>query len=61
MGLAGGTALKTDAEDTTYTEDVVVYLLSDPQNIDSKMVTLIKHNVASKDQIFATLYKWDAN
>ena len=47
--------------ETNWNEDVIVYLLSDPTNIDSKMVTFVADRIASpkRELLFAALYRKD--
>jgi len=63
FGFGVGSALKDDLIQTNWKEDVILYLISDPTNIDSKMITFVKNSLPMNvaDKIFANLYKYDAS
>jgi hypothetical protein len=56
-----GTPLKTEVSEGSGDEDIIIYLISDPLNIDSKMVTIIKRSVPEpeKTRIYDCLYKYN--
>eukprot|EP00696_Hemimastix_kukwesjijk_P015447 gnl/Hemi2/3651_TR1274_c0_g1_i1.p1 gnl/Hemi2/3651_TR1274_c0_g1~~gnl/Hemi2/3651_TR1274_c0_g1_i1.p1 ORF type:complete len:168 (+),score=53.79 gnl/Hemi2/3651_TR1274_c0_g1_i1:45-506(+) len=58
-GVATGSAMGTWDSLSQGDEDVVVYLLSDPTNVDSKQITFVKTALPGPTQmaLYAALYK----
>lgn len=54
--------MKEEALVGTIESSIFLYLLGDPTNIDSKMVTSIKNTFTppQRDALFKALYKFDA-
>jgi len=62
VGVVFGSAGKDYVSHSQLDEDVVVYLLSDTIDIDSKMMTFIKDTLSGtdKNKVYDLLYKYDA-
>jgi hypothetical protein len=60
IGIVFGFAFSDFLKDSKLDEDVIVVMISDPTDIDSKMMTFIRNGMNPKDKIFEALYKYDA-
>eukprot|EP01097_Dermamoeba_algensis_P005559 TRINITY_DN352_c0_g1_i2.p1 TRINITY_DN352_c0_g1~~TRINITY_DN352_c0_g1_i2.p1 ORF type:complete len:123 (-),score=22.67 TRINITY_DN352_c0_g1_i2:186-554(-) len=56
VGLVAGGAVHDCLKESDLNEEIIIFLLSDITDVDSKMVTFVKHGVNTK--IFEALYKF---